>query len=102
MPGDLTPSEMLACLKYLEPSREFRSEFQYQSLGYMAAGMIADQAADLPAEADQGATFEIDTCRASGWSFCANPPGSWKRSCFISRTDIHGDAQGFALGRSRG
>src|SRR5262249_6762920 len=33
-PGDRSRDEMLAALRYLEPSREFRSEFQYQNLLY--------------------------------------------------------------------
>lgn len=43
MPGDLAPAEMLGRLQYLEPSREFRAQFQYQNLGYMAAGIVAER-----------------------------------------------------------
>jgi CubicO group peptidase (beta-lactamase class C family) len=43
MPGDLAPVEMLGRLQYLEPSREFRAQFQYQNLGYMAAGIVAER-----------------------------------------------------------
>jgi CubicO group peptidase (beta-lactamase class C family) len=43
MPGDLGPADMLARLKYLEPSREFRTEFQYRNLGYMVAGIVAER-----------------------------------------------------------
>jgi CubicO group peptidase (beta-lactamase class C family) len=43
MPGDLAPAEMLRRLQYLEPSREFRAQFQYQNLGYMAAGIVAER-----------------------------------------------------------
>ena len=43
MPGDLAPAEMLGRLQYLEPSREFRSQFQYQNLGYMTAGIVAER-----------------------------------------------------------
>jgi CubicO group peptidase (beta-lactamase class C family) len=43
MPGDLAPAEMLRRLQYLEASRDFRSQFQYQNLGYMVAGIIAER-----------------------------------------------------------
>lgn len=43
MPGDLSQEQMLAAMQYLEPSRDIRQNYQYQNLGYMAAGMIAER-----------------------------------------------------------
>jgi CubicO group peptidase (beta-lactamase class C family) len=43
MPGDLSPKQMLAAMRNLEPSRDIRQTYQYQNLGYMAAGMIAER-----------------------------------------------------------
>ena len=43
MPGDLSPAQMLAAMRYLEPSKDIRSTFQYQNLGYLVAGMVAER-----------------------------------------------------------
>jgi CubicO group peptidase (beta-lactamase class C family) len=43
MPGDLSPAQMLAAMRYLEPSDDIRSTFQYQNLGYFVAGMVAER-----------------------------------------------------------
>jgi CubicO group peptidase (beta-lactamase class C family) len=43
MPGDLSPAQMLAAMRYLEPSRDIRDTFQYQNLGYLVAGMVAER-----------------------------------------------------------
>jgi CubicO group peptidase (beta-lactamase class C family) len=43
MPGDLSPAQMLAAMRYLEPSDDIRSTFQYQNLGYLVAGMVAER-----------------------------------------------------------
>jgi CubicO group peptidase (beta-lactamase class C family) len=42
-PGDRSQEEMLAALRYLEPSRTFRAAFQYQNLVYMAVGILTDR-----------------------------------------------------------
>jgi CubicO group peptidase (beta-lactamase class C family) len=42
-PGDLSPSQMLAAMRHLEPSADIRSIFQYQNLGYLVAGMVAER-----------------------------------------------------------
>ena len=34
---------MLAAMRYLEPSDDIRSTFQYQNLGYLVAGMVAER-----------------------------------------------------------
>jgi CubicO group peptidase (beta-lactamase class C family) len=46
MPGDLSPRQMLAAMRHLEPSRDIRQAYQYQNLGYMAAGMVAERIAE--------------------------------------------------------
>src|SRR4029077_2797546 len=43
LPGDLSPAQLLAALRYLEPSEDIRSTFQYQNLGYLVAGMVAER-----------------------------------------------------------
>ena len=43
MPADLSPAQMLATMRYLEPSNDIRSTFQYQNLGYLVAGMVAER-----------------------------------------------------------
>ena len=43
MPGDLSPAQMLAALRYLEPSKDIRSVFQYCNLGYLVAGMVTER-----------------------------------------------------------
>jgi len=43
LPGDLSPPQMLAAMRYLEPSADIRSTFQYQNLGYLVAGMVAER-----------------------------------------------------------
>ena len=43
MPGDLSPAQMLAAMRYLEPSDDIRTTFQYQNLGYLVAGMVAER-----------------------------------------------------------
>src|SRR6516164_5593367 len=43
MPSDLSPAQMLAAIRYLELSDDIRSTFQYQNLGYLVAGMVAER-----------------------------------------------------------
>jgi CubicO group peptidase (beta-lactamase class C family) len=43
LPGDLLPARMLAAMRYLEPSDDFRSTFQYSNLGYLVASMVAER-----------------------------------------------------------
>src|SRR5262249_5621184 len=43
IPGDLTPAEMLAAMRHLEPSRDLRSTHQYNNLGFLVAGMVAER-----------------------------------------------------------
>jgi CubicO group peptidase (beta-lactamase class C family) len=42
-PADLSEAEMLAALRHLEPSEDMRTVFQYQNLGYLAAGTVAER-----------------------------------------------------------
>jgi len=43
MPADISRAEMLAALRYLEPSKDIRTTYQYCNLGYVAAGMVAER-----------------------------------------------------------
>jgi CubicO group peptidase (beta-lactamase class C family) len=43
LPGDLSPAQMLAVMRYLEPSDDIRSTFQYSNLGYLVASMVAER-----------------------------------------------------------
>ncbi len=43
IPGDLTDAQMLAAMRWLEPSRDLRSVHQYNNLGFMTAGMVAER-----------------------------------------------------------
>jgi len=47
MPGDFSAAQMLAALRHLEPSEDIRNAFQYQNLGYLAAGMVAERISGL-------------------------------------------------------
>ncbi|MGO4331605.1 serine hydrolase [Cupriavidus sp. 2TAF22] len=42
-PGDLSMAQILAALRHLEPSRDLRAAYQYQNLGYVVAGHIAER-----------------------------------------------------------
>ena len=43
LPGDLLPAQMLAAMRYLEPSEDIRTIFQYSNLGYLVASMVAER-----------------------------------------------------------
>jgi len=43
MPGDLSPAQMLAAMRYLEPCDDIRSTFQYLNLGYLVASMVTER-----------------------------------------------------------
>src|SRR5437867_6608392 len=43
IPGDLSPAQMLAAMRYLEPSDDIRSSYQYLNLGYLVASMVAER-----------------------------------------------------------
>lgn len=43
LPGDLSPAQMLATMRYLEPSDDIRNTFQYSNLGYLVASMVAER-----------------------------------------------------------
>jgi CubicO group peptidase (beta-lactamase class C family) len=43
VPGDLSPVQMLAAMRYLEPSDDIRGTFQYLNLGYLVASMVAER-----------------------------------------------------------
>jgi CubicO group peptidase (beta-lactamase class C family) len=43
LPGDLSAAQMLAVMRYLEPSDDIRNTFQYSNLGYLVASMVAER-----------------------------------------------------------
>ena len=43
LPGDLSPAQMLAAMRYLEPSEDIRTTFQYSNLGYVVASIVAER-----------------------------------------------------------
>jgi CubicO group peptidase (beta-lactamase class C family) len=47
MPGGLSRAEMLAAMRYIEPSRDVRTDFQYSNLGYNAASVVVERASGL-------------------------------------------------------
>ncbi len=47
MPADRSLEQMLAALRYLEPSRDIRARFQYSNLGYVVAGIVAERITGL-------------------------------------------------------
>jgi CubicO group peptidase (beta-lactamase class C family) len=47
MPGDLSRAQMLAAMRYIEPSRDVRTDFQYSNLGYNVASVVAERASGL-------------------------------------------------------
>jgi CubicO group peptidase (beta-lactamase class C family) len=47
LPGDLTPAQMLAAMRYLELSDDIRNTFQYSNLGYLVASMVAERVSGL-------------------------------------------------------
>jgi CubicO group peptidase (beta-lactamase class C family) len=43
LPGDLSPVQMLAAMRYLEPSDDIRSSYHYSNLGYVVASIVAER-----------------------------------------------------------
>jgi len=43
LPGDLSPAQMLAAMRYLEPSDDIRSAHQYLNLGYLVASIVTER-----------------------------------------------------------
>jgi CubicO group peptidase (beta-lactamase class C family) len=43
LPGDLSPAQMLTAMRYLEPSGDIRSTFQYSNLGYLVASIVTER-----------------------------------------------------------
>jgi CubicO group peptidase (beta-lactamase class C family) len=121
MPGDLSPAQMLAAMRYLEPSRDIRDTFQYQNLGYLVAGMVAERisgqswtdftrarltdklhmtvtftAKDLAAAADAAVPYAMDgdnRLRAKLWPISTAPAGGINTSIsdFASWLRLHLD-----------
>src|SRR5947208_6935894 len=111
LPGDLSPAQMLAAMRYLEPSDDIRSTFQYLNLGYLVAGMVAERISgqswteftrsrltdrlhmnvtftveDLAAAADAAVPYSMDgdtRLRAKRWPIRAQAAGSINTSIAI-------------------
>jgi CubicO group peptidase (beta-lactamase class C family) len=76
MPGDLSPAQMLAAMRYLEPSDDIRSTFQYHNLGYFVASIVAECISDrswpeftssrLTDKLHMNVTFTVEESRRSG------------------------------------
>src|SRR5215470_15797010 len=47
IPGDLSPAQMLAAMRYLEPSDDIRGSHQYLNLGYLVASMVTERVSGL-------------------------------------------------------
>jgi CubicO group peptidase (beta-lactamase class C family) len=47
MPGDRSRAEMLTAMRYIEPSRDVRTTYQYSNLGYNAASIVAERISGL-------------------------------------------------------
>jgi len=43
MPDDLSAAQMLAAMRYLEPSDDIRTTHQYSNLGYLVASMVTER-----------------------------------------------------------
>ena len=43
LPGDLSSVQMLAAMRYLEPSEDIRTAHQYSNLGYFVASMVVER-----------------------------------------------------------
>jgi CubicO group peptidase (beta-lactamase class C family) len=50
-PGDRTSAELLAAMRYLEPSRDIRAAWQYNNLCYNVAGLLIERASGQSYEA---------------------------------------------------
>jgi CubicO group peptidase (beta-lactamase class C family) len=48
MPADLSSGEMLAAMRHLEPSHDLRDTWQYNNLGYHAAGVLIERVTGKP------------------------------------------------------
>jgi CubicO group peptidase (beta-lactamase class C family) len=75
IPGDLSPAQMLAAMRYLEPSDDIRSTFQYFNLGYFVASQVVAGVsgqdwtdfirARLTDKLDMAVTFDVEDLAAA-------------------------------------
>jgi CubicO group peptidase (beta-lactamase class C family) len=121
MPGDLSPVQMLAAIRYLELSDDIRSAHQYSNLGYLVAGMVAERVTgeswsgftrarlteqlhmnvtftveDLAAAANAAVPYAMDgdtRLRAKYWPIPATPAGGITTSIasFVNWLRLHLD-----------
>ena len=47
LPDDLSPAQILAAMRHLEPSRDLRSVHQYNNLGYLVASIVAERVSGM-------------------------------------------------------
>jgi CubicO group peptidase (beta-lactamase class C family) len=43
LPGDRSPAQLLTTLRYVDPSDDIRSSFQYSNLGYVVASLVTER-----------------------------------------------------------
>src|SRR5262249_21056700 len=121
LPGGLSPAQMLAAMRYLEPSDDIRSTLRYLNLGYLVASMVADRitgqswtefprgrltdklhmnvtftAEDLAAAADAAVPYSMDgdtRLRAKRWPIHTTAAGAINTSIasFVSWLRLHLD-----------
>jgi CubicO group peptidase (beta-lactamase class C family) len=121
IPGDLSPAQMLAAMRYLEPSDDIRSTFQYLNLGYLVASIVAERVSgqswteftrsrltdklhmnvtftveDLAGAADAAVPYSMDgdtRLRAKRWPIRVHAAGSINTSiaCFANWLRLHLD-----------
>ena len=121
LPGDLSPAQMLAAMRYLEPSDDIRSTHRYLNLGYLVASMVAERitgqswteftrarltdklhmnvtftADDLAAAADAAVPYSMDgdtRLRAKRWPIHTTAAGAINTSIasFVSWLRLHLD-----------
>jgi CubicO group peptidase (beta-lactamase class C family) len=125
IPGDLSPAQMLAAMRYLEPSDDIRSTYQYLNLGYLVASIVAERVSgqswmeftrarltdklhmnvtftveDLAAAADAAAPYTMDgdtRLRAERWPIRVTAAGGINTSIasFASWLRLHLDTGEF-------
>src|SRR4249920_1962836 len=126
VPGDLSPPQMLAAMRYLESSEDIRSVYQYCNLGYLVASLVAERVSgqswteftrarltdklrmnvtftveDLAAAADAAVPYAMDgdtRLRAKLWPISTTPSGGINTSIadFAHWLRLHLDKGEFA------
>jgi CubicO group peptidase (beta-lactamase class C family) len=125
VPGDLSDAQMLAAMRYLEPSDDIRSTYQYLNLGYLVASLVAERISgqrwtdftrarltdrlhmrvtfgveDLAAATDAAVPYMMDgdtRLRGKGWPIRVTAAGGLNTSiaCFANWLRFHLDKGAF-------